>query len=539
MTVPTFTLTGTVDSLVGDTLSGLEGTEVGFRPNLPTGSLLDVDGVVISVRAVSVTVGSGGVIPSTSLLADDPSLGLATPLQWQVKIEGFPPFWFNAPDDGTSIDLADIVPVAGVVAHGNAASSGGGGGGTGPAGPTGPTGPAGPTGPTGPTGATGAKGDKGDTGDPGATGDTGPAGPAASTGMLIPVQCAAQGSETFTVVSGSITQITGTTLDNGYAPAVNDRILIAGAPASSGAGDVSLTTEPANGIYTVTSNTTNLSLSRSSDMSGSVVPAALQVYVENTGSWLAESICTVTTPANTQTAFTWGTTAIAFSRGPASLSVSGEIQSASAFSGYFWPGFFTQTTSGGTTTLFSNSYQTQEFTGTADQIIAMPSVAARGRQYFIINSSTGILTVKSSDGTTIAALYPGQNLWFTALSFTPATPSGWSVGSGPGSPLPRVSTTTSTSSLTVNSGTTDQYTVTALAAALTINAPSGSPQDGQSLMIRIKDNGTARALTWDSSFRALGATIPTTTVISKTLYVGAKYNSADSKWDVLVVGQEA
>lgn len=105
--------------------------------------------------------------------------------------------------------------------------------------------------------------------------------------------------------------------------------------------------------------------------------------------------------------------------------------------------------------------------------------------------------------------------------------------------LPRVVDTTSASVLTVNAVTTDQANVTALATNLTIAAPTGAVLRGQSLLIRIKDNGVARTLTWNTVFRAVGVTLPTTTVASKVLYVGAKWNFTDSKWDVLAVGQEA
>src|SRR4030095_15904187 len=61
---------------------------------------------------------------------------------------------------------------------------------------------------------------------------------------------------------------------------------------------------------------------------------------------------------------------------------------------------------------------------------------------------------------------------------------------------PRISTTADTGSLTIDSDATYLYTVTALAQACTINAPSGTPTGGQRLLIRFKDNGTARALTF-------------------------------------------
>jgi len=82
------------------------------------------------------------------------------------------------------------------------------------------------------------------------------------------------------------------------------------------------------------------------------------------------------------------------------------------------------------------------------------------------------------------------------------------------------------------------YAITALAEAATFGAPTGSPINGYSLLIRIKDNATARALGWNAIYRIIGTTLPTTTVISKTLYLGFIYNSTDTKWDCLATGQE-
>lgn len=76
-------------------------------------------------------------------------------------------------------------------------------------------------------------------------------------------------------------------------------------------------------------------------------------------------------------------------------------------------------------------------------------------------------------------------------------------------------------------------------SAVTISGPTGNPQNGYQLVYRIKDNGTARALTWNAIFRAIGVVLPTTTVANKTLYVACEYNATDSKWDVLAVGQES
>ena len=79
------------------------------------------------------------------------------------------------------------------------------------------------------------------------------------------------------------------------------------------------------------------------------------------------------------------------------------------------------------------------------------------------------------------------------------------------------------------------FTVTALAAGATFSSPSETPANGNLLMIRIKDNGTARTLAWNAIYRAGNTALPTTTIISKTMYLLFAYNSADSKWDLLSV----
>jgi hypothetical protein len=104
---------------------------------------------------------------------------------------------------------------------------------------------------------------------------------------------------------------------------------------------------------------------------------------------------------------------------------------------------------------------------------------------------------------------------------------------------PRVNTVASGATITPTADLSDVYTVTALAAAATIAAPSGTPTNGQRLLLRIKDNGTARALTWNAIYRVIGVTLPTTTVANKTIYVGCIYNSADSVWDVVAETEQA
>lgn len=100
---------------------------------------------------------------------------------------------------------------------------------------------------------------------------------------------------------------------------------------------------------------------------------------------------------------------------------------------------------------------------------------------------------------------------------------------------PRVSSTTSTSSITPDVASYDQYCLTAQAATLTINAPTGTPVDGTKLIFRILDNGVSQTLTWNGTYTVIGVTLPTSTVASKTTYVGCVYNAANTRWDVIAV----
>ena len=104
---------------------------------------------------------------------------------------------------------------------------------------------------------------------------------------------------------------------------------------------------------------------------------------------------------------------------------------------------------------------------------------------------------------------------------------------------PRIVSTTSGATITPTGDTADQYEVTALAVTASVAAPSGTPADGQRLILRIKDNGTRQTLSWTTTsgaYRAVVLTLPTTTTAAIT-YVGCIYNSADTFWDVVALAQ--
>ena len=100
---------------------------------------------------------------------------------------------------------------------------------------------------------------------------------------------------------------------------------------------------------------------------------------------------------------------------------------------------------------------------------------------------------------------------------------------------PNVQSVTSAATVTPTFAN-DLVKITAQAAALTLANPSGTAVDGWGIVIRVKDNGTARAITYGSQYRAIGVTLPATTVIGKTVYLAGIWNVEDTTLDIVAVG---
>ena len=105
----------------------------------------------------------------------------------------------------------------------------------------------------------------------------------------------------------------------------------------------------------------------------------------------------------------------------------------------------------------------------------------------------------------------------------------------------RVQSVADAATVTPNADSDDCVDITAIAQAFTIANPSGTPTNFQKLTIRIKDNATARAITWGNGYVAGGTALPSTTVLSKILNLGFIYNTANSlnKWQLVASAQEA
>lgn len=102
----------------------------------------------------------------------------------------------------------------------------------------------------------------------------------------------------------------------------------------------------------------------------------------------------------------------------------------------------------------------------------------------------------------------------------------------------RVGAVASAPTPAINTDNYDQFNLTGLAVAITSMTAglSGTPTDGQKLMIRIKDNGTARTIVWGASFIPSGSTtLLTATVAGKTHLNSYVYDAAAGKWVCMAV----
>jgi hypothetical protein len=89
---------------------------------------------------------------------------------------------------------------------------------------------------------------------------------------------------------------------------------------------------------------------------------------------------------------------------------------------------------------------------------------------------------------------------------------------------PRQNTQTSPTSITPDKASYDEYYVTALANAITINNAS-SPSVGDTFVIYLTDNGTARSISFGTHYVGISGSLPTTTTANKTMEILIKYTT--------------
>lgn len=103
-------------------------------------------------------------------------------------------------------------------------------------------------------------------------------------------------------------------------------------------------------------------------------------------------------------------------------------------------------------------------------------------------------------------------------------------------PAPRVVPITDGTSITVNTDITDIATQinTQVAGTLTVNAPTGTPRDGQKFILKIKSTNS-QTFSWDVIFGgSFDIALPSsTTGYSLTDYMGFQYDVISSQWHMI------
>lgn len=98
----------------------------------------------------------------------------------------------------------------------------------------------------------------------------------------------------------------------------------------------------------------------------------------------------------------------------------------------------------------------------------------------------------------------------------------------------RTATATSSATPTINTDNVDYYSLTAQTEAVAFSV-SGTPTEAQQLWISV--TGTAaRAITWNGSFEAGAAVLPTTTVTTARLDILFIWNTVTNKFRCMAVG---
>lgn len=180
---------------------------------------------------------------------------------------------------------------------------------------------------------------------------------------------------------------------------------------------------------------------------------------------------------------------------------------------------------------YSDTSTVVDDTTTASSFYPMFAGAVSGQQ--ALKGSSTKWTFNPSTG---AMVLSGA---FSPTTLTPTNPLGTAYG-GTGNALgvlnPRVTAVSSGGTITPDANTTDMVTQanTASAGTLTIAAPTGTPVNGQKLLIRITCTN-AQTLSFNAIYRSssdLGFPA-STTGSTKTDYLGFVYNTSATKWDML------
>lgn len=175
-------------------------------------------------------------------------------------------------------------------------------------------------------------------------------------------------------------------------------------------------------------------------------------------------------------------------------------------------------------------------TATTDNIIQSVGSAWASRTPTQVKTALGLVI-----GTNVQAWDADLDTWATKTA-----PSSTVVGTTDTQTIsgkrvtPRVSTTGSSATPTINTDNVETYGLTAQTVDITSFTTNltGTPTDSQKLWIYIVGTA-ARAITWGAKFEAGPVALPTTTVTTQRLDVGFVWNAVSSKWRCVASGSAA
>ncbi len=159
-----------------------------------------------------------------------------------------------------------------------------------------------------------------------------------------------------------------------------------------------------------------------------------------------------------------------------------------------------------------------------------------------IQTTGGVLAVSSggTGATTLTGLVVGNG---TSSLTAVSAPTGTVVGTTDTMTVSnkritrRVVTVTQSATPAIDTDNTDVASITGLAQPITSMSTNltGTPVDGDTLIVRITDNGITQAIAWGSSFEPSTIAPPSTTVASAMIMAGFMWNIATSKWRCIAV----
>ena len=229
-------------------------------------------------------------------------------------------------------------------------------------------------------------------------------------------------------------------------------------------------------------------------------------YVNNSAAFVAGSITTLAVSLLADSSISAMQSTLGYTATPGASKFAGWDANVNLSANSFLSAYTTTPTAAATTTLLVGSTYQQFFTGTTTQIIVLPVVSTLrlGQAFYIVNNSTGVVTVESSGGNTIQAMASLTTLLVTCIALTGTTAASWYADYN-------FQTEINLPLSLANGGTNANNTASAggiiWSDATKFNVLAGTSTASQVLL-----SGNAATPTWSS------ATYPSTTTINQILY---------------------